>query len=92
MVTNGDDTGTLTGLSEGNTRISLTVDGQVVDYSGQILVVPTVISSSGGGGCGTTLPPGGDPWTGLVELVLAGMLLIAFRRRYRTAPDLRSNI
>jgi hypothetical protein len=92
IITNGNDTGTLTGLSEGNTRVSLTVDGQVVDYSGQILVVPSVTSSSGGGGCGTTLPPGDDPWTGLVELTLAGILLLGFRRRYMAEASSTFNV
>jgi hypothetical protein len=86
IVTNFDDSATLTGLTPGKTRVALSIDGEVVDYSGQILVVQGVQpspSSGGGGGCGTTLPPGDDPWNGFVELVLAGMLLATLRKIYQ---------
>ncbi|MBN2720049.1 MAG: S8 family serine peptidase [Proteobacteria bacterium] len=48
-------------------------------------------SGGGGGGCGTTAPPGDDPWTGMAGMaaVLAVLLLMRRRADYRVRE--RSN-
>ena len=81
IIINVDDTATLTGLADGNVRVALAIDSEVVDYSGQILVVPGVQSSSGGGGCGT-MAQSGSPWAGIMQFALTAFLLLLIRWRY----------
>jgi len=77
--------GVLTGRAEGRTRVILSDGGIEKDYSGWVLVLPGSGSSTGTkkGGCGTTLPPGDGPWTGIPEMVLIGTILIFLRWRQR---------
>lgn len=82
--------GVLTGLSEGMTRVILSVNGVEKDISGWILVQSSSAFSSGSsgggcGGCGTTTRPGDPYLPGLLEMMLVGMMLMLVRKRFRTA-------
>jgi hypothetical protein len=77
--------GVLTGLSEGMTRVILSVDDVERDYSGWVLVQSSSSSggSNGGGCCGTMSSPGDPYLPGLMEMMLVGTILMLIRRRYR---------
>jgi hypothetical protein len=79
--------GVLTGLSEGMTRVILSVDDVERDYSGWVLVQSSsaFVPPSSGGGCGITSSPTGIQWPGAMEMMLVGTMLMLIRRRYRLA-------
>jgi hypothetical protein len=56
-------------------------DGIDNDCDGDVDADDSQCRKSGGGGCGTTLPPGADPWTGLVMISFAVLILFGLRRR-----------
>ncbi len=88
-----DSNGILEGISEGRTRVILSVGGTQVDYSGWILVEPSTGPSippgSSNSGCGTTLPTEEDPWSGLAGVVFMGILLLVLRWKWVaiTSPE-----
>jgi hypothetical protein len=85
-----NSSGTLRGISEGRTRVILSVEGVQVDYSGWILVGPP--TGSNNSGCGTTYTPEEDPWSGLAGVVFMGVLLLILRWKWLAMTGSTSNV
>jgi hypothetical protein len=58
------------------------IDGIDNDCDGDVDADDSECGKSSGGGCGTTLPPGDDPWSGPVMIATFGLILFGLRRRW----------